>query len=68
MIKRKKEKKKKRNRERNKRKYNLGPRANFFSLFWRFNDRAQKVVSSSDFGSPALSTSFLRPSIPVNPL
>ena len=40
MIKRKKEKKKKRN----KRKYNIGPRANFFSLFWRFDDRAQKVV------------------------
>ena len=62
MIKRKKEKKK------NKRKYNIGPRANFFSLFWRFDDRAQKVVSSSDFGSPALLTTLFRPSIPVNPL
>ena len=42
--------------------FNLGPRANFFSLFlkiWR---------SRSDFRSPALLTSLLRPSIPVNPL
>ena len=47
-------------------KHTLGPRANFFSLFWRFDDRAQNF-SSSDSGSSAPLTSLLRPSIPVNP-
>ena len=33
----------------------------------RFDDRTQKVVSSSDVGSPAPLTSLLRALIPVNP-
>ena len=37
---------------------NIDPRVDFFSLFWKFDDRAKKVFFFSDFGSPALSTSL----------